>query len=66
MVREIDWILPSFEKIIYNEELTLFKRVLVQKKNDKNKIYSPHKSCTDCMPKAKPTSRMNLAIRSDI
>ena len=53
LVREIERILPPLERMIYQEELSVFERVLSQKKTDKDKIYSLHKPYTDCIAKGK-------------
>ena len=52
-VRELEGILPEFERMIYEHDLVLFNRVLTQKPEDKNKIYSLHKPYTDCIAKGK-------------
>ena len=53
MLREMDRILPSFYRMIYDYELKLYEKVLQQEKQDKNKIYSLHKPYTDCIAKGK-------------
>jgi len=53
MLREMDRILPSFYRMIYDYDLTLYEKVLKQEKHDKKKIYSLHKPYTDCIAKGK-------------
>ena len=53
MVRELYRILPPSVRLLYEDELKLYIRVLDQKKEDKNKIYSLHKPYTDCIAKGK-------------
>ena len=54
LLREIDRLLPSSERMLYDDDLKLYARVLSQQKDDKNKIYSLHKPYTDCIAKGKP------------
>jgi len=53
LIRELERNLSSEELITYQDQLALFKRVLNQKKLDKEKIYSLHKSFTACIAKGK-------------
>ncbi len=38
---------------VYRDELELYKRVLAQKKKDKNKVYSQHEVDVQCISKGK-------------
>ena len=51
LVRELERNLPSNN--VYQDDLTLFKNVLMQKRNDKNKIYSLHEPYVNCISKGK-------------
>ena len=53
VVRELMTKLPEHTKEAYREELELFYKVIIQKRNDKNKIYSLHKPYTACIAKGK-------------
>ncbi|WP_221413108.1 IS5 family transposase, partial [Dysgonomonas sp. 521] len=53
MLRELERILPDFERMIYQHQLSIYHQVLAQKKTDKHKIYSLHKPYTDCIAKGK-------------
>lgn len=51
MVRELERKLPPDSS--YQNELELFRRVLAQKRTDKNKVYSLHEPETCCISKGK-------------
>ena len=53
VVRELSSKLPEDRLPIYQDELALFRQVLVQKRDDSNKIYSLHKPFTACIAKGK-------------
>lgn len=53
LIRELERKLGKKDKEKYREDLSLFRRVLGQKKTDKNKIYSLHKAFTACIAKGK-------------
>jgi transposase, IS5 family len=53
LLRELERKLPQETLADYQGALVLHKRVLAQKKNDKDKIYSLHKSFTACIAKGK-------------
>lgn len=53
LVRELERKLSKEKLESYQSELDLFNRVLNQKKEDKNKIYSLHKVFTSCISKGK-------------
>lgn len=52
-LRELDRKMDEEQKKRYEQELSLYKRVVNQKKNDKKKIYSLHKPFTRCIAKGK-------------
>lgn len=52
-IRELGRMLSKEALEKYSKELELFYRVLKQKKNDKDKIYSLHKPFTSCIAKGK-------------
>ncbi len=53
LVRELERKLSPLEMSKHSAEIELFKRVLNQKKNDSNKIYSLHEPHTGCISKGK-------------
>jgi IS5 family transposase len=53
VVREWERKIPDEVFADYKEQLELFKRILEQKRTDKNKIYSIHKPFTSCIAKGK-------------
>ena len=53
LIRELERNLPEDRLKKYEEELSLYKRVLLQQQQDKNKIYSLHKPFTACISKGK-------------
>ncbi len=52
-IRELERKLTGSQLETYREELELYKRVITQKRNDKDKIYSIHKPFTACIAKGK-------------
>ena len=53
VVRELSNKLSEDRLPIYQDELAMFQKVLNQKRNDSNKIYSLHKPFTACIAKGK-------------
>ncbi len=53
LVRELERKLSAERLTEYSTEIELFKRVLNQKRNDKNKVYSLHKPTVECISKGK-------------
>jgi IS5 family transposase len=53
LFRELERKLPKGTFAGYEDKLALYKRVLAQKKNDKDKIYSLNKPFTACIAKGK-------------
>jgi len=52
-LRELDRKMNDFQKMIYGNELRLYKRAVNQQKDDTDKIYSLHKPFTKCIAKGK-------------
>jgi len=53
LVRELERKLPGQTLELYQDDLNLFKKVLAQKREDKNKIYSLHEPEVSCIAKGK-------------
>jgi len=53
MLRELDRKMTESQKCVYENDMELYKRVVNQQKDDKNKIYSLHKPFTKCIAKGK-------------
>ena len=64
LVRELERQLP--EKSIYQKDLDLYKQVLAQKKNDKNKIYSLHEPHVNCIAKGKEHKKYEFGNKVSI
>jgi IS5 family transposase len=63
LVRELERKLtPS----LHQDELSLFKKVLAQKKTDSNKIYSLHEPHTQCMSKGKEHKKYEFGSKVSI
>ena len=63
LVRELDRKLPPN---IHQSILTLFKKVLAQKKTDSNKIYSLHEPHVQCMSKGKEHKKYEFGSKVSI
>lgn len=53
LLRELERKLPSELLLQYQQEFDLYRRVLAQKRSDKDKVYSLHKPFTSCIAKGK-------------
>ena len=53
LIRELERKLPQETLQQMEEELSLYRKVLSQKRGDKNKVYSLHKPFTSCVAKGK-------------
>ncbi|MBI1767234.1 MAG: IS5 family transposase [Bacteroidetes bacterium] len=63
LVRELERkLMPS----LHQDELSLFKKVLAQKKTDTNKIYSLHEPHTQCMSKGKEHKKYEFGSKVSI
>ncbi len=63
LVRELEKKLPNG---IYNSELEIFKRVLAQEKNSKNKIYSLHEPEVYCISKGKAHKKYEYGCKASV
>jgi len=63
LVRELDRKLPEG---VYAKELDLFKRVLSQTRNSKNKIYSLHEPDVYCIAKGKAAKKYEYGCKASI
>jgi IS5 family transposase len=52
-LRELERKMTEEQKRLYQKEMNLYKLVVNQQKNDKDKIYSLHKPFTECIAKGK-------------
>jgi IS5 family transposase len=64
LVRELERNLAP--DCVYQNDLELFKRVLVQKRNDKNKIYSLHEPEANCISKGKEHKKYEFGNKVSI
>jgi IS5 family transposase len=53
LIRELERKLPEEILVSYKERLQLYRKVIIQERKDKNKIYSLHKPFTACIAKGK-------------
>lgn len=63
LVRELERKLPEG---IYSTELELYKKVLAQEKNSKNKIYSLHEPEVYCMSKGKAHKKYEYGCKASV
>ena len=63
LVRELERKLPKGD---YEKELELYKRVLSQEKNSKNKIYSLHEPEVYCMSKGKAHKKYEYGCKASV
>jgi IS5 family transposase len=63
LVRELERRLPPGD---FARELELFKKVLAQKKNSKDKIYSLHEPEAYCMSKGKPHKKYEYGCKASV
>ena len=63
LVRELERKLP---KGIYSTELALYKKVLAQEKNSKNKIYSLHEPEVYCISKGKAHKKYEYGCKASV
>lgn len=66
LLRELERKLPAKALENYQQEVDLYKRVLAQKKGDKNKIYSLHKPFTACIAKGKAHKQYEFGNKTGI
>ena len=65
-IRELRRELPKEKLPYYREELERFEKVLAQKRNSKNKIYSLHKPHTACIAKGKAAKQYGFGNKVGI
>jgi len=53
ITRDLERKLSSNQRLLYDNKIIIFKKVLAQEKNDKNKIYSLHEPEVACIAKGK-------------
>lgn len=63
LVRDIERKLPAKSLLRYGSDLELFKRVLSQKRNDSNKIYSLHEPQVKCYTKGKEHKKFEFGSK---
>lgn len=63
LVRELD---RKLAPGLHQDTITLFKKVLAQKKTDSNKIYSLHEPHTQCMSKGKQNKKYEFGSKVSI
>lgn len=63
LVRELERKLSANKLSEYSSTIELFKKVLSQKRNDKNKVYSLHEPTVECISKGKTHKKYELAYR---
>lgn len=66
LVRELERKLPENVKYLHNNELEMFKKVLNQKKDDKDKIYSLHEPQVYCIAKGKEHKKYEFGCKVGI
>jgi IS5 family transposase len=66
LTREINRKLPIEKKLEYSEKLEIFKKILSQKQNDKNKIYSIHENNVYCISKGKSHKKYEFGSKVSI
>ncbi len=66
LVREIGRKMPEHMDDYYSDHLTLYKRVLAQKRGDTNKIYSLHEPHVYCMSKGKAHKKYEYGSKVSI
>lgn len=66
LIRDINRKLPEEKKSIYTRAFNLFEKVLKQKKEDKNKIYSLHEPEVACIAKGKSHKKFEFGSKVSI
>jgi IS5 family transposase len=66
LVRELNRKLPVELQKLYHEQLERFEKVLAQKRNSKEKIYSLHEPDVYCMSKGKEHKRYEFGAKASI
>ena len=66
LVREIERKLTADRLTEYSTEIELFKRVLNQKRNDRDKVYSLHEPTVECISKGKTAKKYEFGNKVSI
>jgi transposase, IS5 family len=66
LVRELERKLPADKLSEYSSTIDLFKKVLAQKRNDKNKVYSIHEPSVECISKGKTHKKYEFGNKVSI
>ncbi len=66
LLRELERKLTESNRAMHREELGLMKRVLEQKRHDKNKIYSLHEPQVECIAKGKAHKKYEFGAKASI
>jgi len=66
LVRELERKLPADRFTKHSTTIELFKKVLSQKRNDKNKIYSIHEPTVECISKGKSHKKYEFGNKVSI
>lgn len=65
VVRELERNMDEVKRGKYSEKLDLYRKILSQKRNDKDKIYSLHKPYTACIARERPLNRTSTGTKWD-
>ncbi len=65
-IRELERKLPKEQLARYEEQFRLYRRVLLQKKQDKDKIYSLHEPHIYCMSKGKEHKKYEYGTKASV
>lgn len=66
LVRELERKLPEQAMATYSERLVIYRRVLAQKRQDKNKVYSLHEPEVVCIAKGKIAKKFEFGSKVSI
>ena len=66
LIRELDRKLSPEQWARYAGQFELFAKVINQKKNDRNKIYSLHEPCTYCISKGKEHKKYEFGAKASL
>ena len=64
LIRDVERKLPADRYEYYKNELELFKQVLLQKRTDKQKIYSFHEPYVKCISKGKESKKYEFGTKA--
>jgi IS5 family transposase len=66
LVRELERKLPAASPAKYAHEIEIYQRILAQKKNSTNKIYSIHEPHVHCISKGKDHRKYEFGSKASI